>query len=99
MLTFLGDVALLSYGSEKKAGNYKPNNPYIFNFEYVIDEESSFQPSEGKINLRGKEYDFCGIFGNPPLAVSITNNHINDFGESGYTHTINALLKNKINIL
>ena len=49
MITFLGDVALVSDNLESE---YKPTNPYIFNLEYVIkDDRQSIVGILGKIKL------------------------------------------------
>ena len=95
MLTFLGDVALLegSRGSE-----YKPNTPYIFNCEYVIGG-SDLRPVPGKINLKSTVSDFELMFGENPIAVSISNNHINDFGSHGAQITNEHLMDKGIQII
>lgn len=95
MLTFLGDVALTSAHARSE---YKPNHQYIFNCEYVIGECSEMIPVPGKINLSGIKYDFKRVFGKQPIAVTLTNNHVNDFGKQGYENTVNSLESQGIKI-
>lgn len=93
MLTFLGDVSLIS---NKIRSEYKPNNPFVLNCEYVISCNNTLKPIPGKINLKGHNNDFKRIFGSNPIAVSVTNNHINDFGKQGYDNTCQVLHKKGI---
>lgn len=87
MITFLGDTALLTDGLKSK---YKPESPYILNFEYVTGKKK-FSPTVGKINLYSSICDFETVFGKKPLAVVVANNHIFDFGQEGFQETLNML--------
>lgn len=89
MITFLGDVALVSDNLESE---YKPTNPYIFNLEYVIkDDIQSLVPTLDKINLSSNNYEFENVFGTLPIAVNVVNNHIFDFGEDGFKTTVSKV--------
>ena len=94
MITFLGDIAPIEDGLRS---DYKPSFPYFFNFEYVCGNRENLVPVENKINLCSNVEDFKKIFGTDPIAVSIANNHIGDFGEFGIQETISHI--NKKNIL
>lgn len=87
MITFLGDVALLS---DKLNSQYKPQNPYIVNFEYVTGAEK-LTPIDGKINLYSPNKNLEEIFGKNPCAAVVANNHTLDFGEEGLNQTLQAL--------
>lgn len=97
MITFLGDVALLS--SDMKS-DYKPKYPYVFNLEYVIvDEVLKYKPIVGKINLSSSNTCFEKIFGSDPVAVNVVNNHIYDYDEVGFQNTLaNITQKGILNI-
>ena len=84
MLTFLGDVALIS---DDVKSEYKPCGEYIFNCEYVICDNKQNRPVTGKINLSSLKCDFDEIFGKNPVAVTLSNNHIFDYGQEGYNET------------
>lgn len=84
MLTFLGDVALIS---DDVKSEYKPCGEYIFNCEYVICDNKQNKPVTGKINLSSLKCDFDEIFGKIPVAVTLSNNHIFDYGQEGYSET------------
>lgn len=89
MITFLGDVALIE---KNLKSDYKPSNPYVFNFEYVLKcENSKWLPSLNKINLSSENCEFEKIFGTLPIAVNVVNNHIYDFGEEGFQHTLSKI--------
>ncbi|MBE6755892.1 MAG: CapA family protein [Clostridia bacterium] len=96
MITFLGDVALIS---NELTSEYKPNNPYIFNCEYVIGNKEELKPVTGKINLCSEKYNFSEIFGRNPVAVSVVNNHIYDYGEIGFQSTVTRLKNSGIGII
>lgn len=87
MITFLGDVALLN---DKLSSEYKPSQPYIFNFEYTTGD-NRYDLVEGKINLYSANHDLKSVFGSLPEAVVISNNHIFDFGKEGYEQTLETL--------
>ncbi len=96
MITFLGDVALIS---DDLKSRYKPQNSYVFNCEYVIGNKDVFSPTLHKINLCANKDNFSEIFGCNPIAVSIVNNHIYDYGEEGFKSTIDNLKSRKIGIV
>lgn len=96
MLTFMGDVALIDNSVKSE---YRPTDPYIFNCEYVIGDKRELSPTCGKINLSGNSCEFKDIFGETPYAVSISNNHINDFGIHGFENTIQKLTEKGIVII
>ena len=94
MITFLGDVALISDHMESR---YKPTAPYIFNLEYVIsDDIYELTPVKGKINLCSSNSEFDKIFGTNPIAVNVVNNHIYDFGEKGFKETASTVMDKTI---
>lgn len=95
MLTFLGDIALISAHTRSE---YKPDHQYVFNCEYVIGKRLEMMPVPGKINLSGIDCDFQKVFGKQPIAVTLSNNHINDFGSQGYENTVNSLKRQGIKI-
>ncbi len=84
MLTFLGDVALIS---DDVNSEYKPCGDYIFNCEYVICDNKQNKPVAGKINLSSLKCNFDEIFGKNPVAVTLSNNHTFDYGENGFSET------------
>lgn len=96
MITFLGDIALVS--NEMKS-EYKPQYPFVFNCEYVIGNRNALTPTQNKINLCSTNKNFKEIFGCHPVAVSVINNHIYDYGASGFETTISNLRSEKIGIL
>lgn len=96
MITFLGDVALISNGMKSE---YKPHPPYVFNCEYVIGNRSELSPAVNKINLCSPNKNFTEIFGCLPAAVSVINNHAYDYGAAGFEITIAQLKNEQIGIL
>ena len=96
MITFLGDVALISEALES---DYKPSYPYVFNFEYVFGDKERFKPIPNKINLCSQNCDYERIFGKNPIAVSIANNHIYDYGEDGVSSTIDKIVEENIGLV
>lgn len=86
-LTILGDVSILD---GKIISNYKINNDFIFNLECVITKKTE-QPKQQKVNLYSKDIFINEIFDRKPIAVDIANNHILDFGKSGFMNTIKYL--------
>ena len=95
MLTFLGDVSLIP---GTIASEYKLSHPYIFNCEYVIGDSNCLKPVPGKINLISDRCDFKSLFGKDPVAVTLSNNHTNDYGEQGYSQTVACLDEKGIKI-
>ncbi len=91
MITFMGDVALLTEGIKSE---YIPKHPYIFNLEYTLSDLGT--PILGKINLRSLISDFKFVFGKSPAAVSVANNHALDFGSVGYLDTMQRLQAQQI---
>lgn len=87
MITFLGDVALLS---DTLDSQYRPLNPYIINFEYVTGD-GELTPIDGKINLYSANRNIKEIFGKQPVAAVIANNHTLDYGEDGLKQTVISL--------
>lgn len=86
MITFLGDVALIS---DDLQSEYKPAHPYVFNLEYVIKaDDANLLPTRGKINLASQSCAFESIFDSLPIATNVVNNHIYDFGEDGFQSTL-----------
>ncbi|MBE6601955.1 MAG: CapA family protein [Ruminococcaceae bacterium] len=96
MITFLGDVALIAKDLKSE---YKPAYPYVLNFEYVIGAKETYTPTPGKINLCAEDHDLASLFGAEPIAASLANNHIYDFGEAGYGHTEQILSEKGIGII
>lgn len=95
MITFLGDVALLQ---NSFSATYIPSNPYICNLEYVIDN-GLLKPIENKLNMKSSDCDFKKYFGRNPIAVTISNNHILDYGWDGYVNTRRVLQEKGIGII
>jgi len=88
-MKFLGDVFL------DKA--YKVDidlDDFIFNLEYPL--SISGEPAKNKINLGADKPNILETFGKLPKAVNLANNHIMDYGEEGYSKTINYLEQNNI---
>ncbi len=96
MITFLGDVALISEGLKSE---YIPEDRYVFNLEYVIGSKDKLQPIPGKINLISDRHNFADIFGKAPIAVSVANNHSFDFGADGLDGTLEIISGEKIGII
>lgn len=96
MITFLGDVALIKEGLKSE---YKLENPFIINCEYVIGDSSKLTPTRGKVNLVGDQCDFQSVFGCTPIAATVGNNHIYDYGEKGYDSTVKALEAQGIEVI
>ena len=96
MITFLGDVALIS---DDLKSEFKPQYPYVFNCEYVIGNRNELTPALDKINLCSEQCNFKEIFGSNPIAVSVINNHTYDYGEQGFKSTISKLKSKKIGVV
>lgn len=88
MITFLGDVALLTgdFSSDYKI----TENPYVINLEYVTGK-NRYTPVDGKINLYSPNCNLENVFGQNPKAAVIANNHTFDFGEQGFSQTLKTL--------
>ncbi len=88
-LTFIGDVYLPNaYKSSVDLDNY------IVNLEYPITKHNI--GAHGKINLKADTNHIKQTFSEHPLAVCLANNHILDYGITGYSDTINSLDNNNI---
>lgn len=96
MITFLGDVALIS---KDLKSDYKPSCPYIFNLEYVLGSNEHLTPVSGKINLCSEYDNFDEIFGANPIAVNIANNHICDYHSEGLKNTVSKVSEKGIKII
>lgn len=84
-ILFLGDV--VPYKPLRFRNNYNA----IFNLECPITGRGD--PAGSKINLRVEENHLSEIFGSRIFAVSLANNHILDYGETGLSNTIAELTK------
>lgn len=86
-LTFLGDVFL------KDEVELRVDLPgaVILNLEAPLTDREVGYP--GKINLRSSAAHLVATFAPPPVAVSLANNHVMDFGEDGYLDTIANLAR------
>lgn len=83
-ITFLGDVYLPSvYDVNINLGNY------VFNLEYPITKNDLGVP--GKVNLKVDSNHILDTFGHNPVSVCLANNHIIDYGDSGFLDTIAEL--------
>ena len=91
MITFMGDIALLSNNLNS---TYIPEHPYIANLEYVIGNVRELKPKINKVNLISDCMNFEDYFGSKPVALTIANNHILDYGIEGLQST-KGLLKKK----
>jgi len=86
-LLFLGDVFLTRTCAVNLPGGY----PLILNLEGPISNRGT--PIEGKINLIMREGILEKVFNPLPVAVSLANNHIMDFGNEAFEDTIMNLEK------
>ncbi len=66
----------------------------ICNLEAPLTECNT--PIEGNVVLKSSGKFLKGTFKQPPLAVSLANNHIMDYGNDGFIDTINFLEENNI---
>lgn len=96
MITFLGDVALISSNLKSE---YKPQHPYVINCEYVIGNKDALTPVLDKINLCSEMSNYEEIFGCNPIAASVINNHTYDYGEQGFESTIGTLRNKDIGVV
>lgn len=84
-LTFLGDVFL----PRPFACDVSLPGELVLNLEYPISSRGT--PLPGKVNLRAPVSHLVDTFGRRPIAVSLANNHILDYGEVAYADTLEAL--------
>lgn len=89
MISFFGDV----YLDKKYTLNFEFND-YIFNLEYPLSRKG--KPAQDKVNLGQNKSYIYETFTKYPLAVCLANNHIMDYGDFGYTKTIDFLEKKNI---
>ncbi|MEZ8709476.1 CapA family protein, partial [Vibrio alginolyticus] len=82
-MNFIGDVFL------DRVHNKIPLKNYICNLEYPITIHDEAIP--GKVNLKADKGYYLETFGQLPIAVSLANNHIFDFGKKGALDTIDYL--------
>lgn len=88
-ILFLGDVYLNNI--------YKipqENCPVVFNLEAPLTNRNT--PIEGKINLKSSGNFLKGTFKKLPIAVSLANNHIMDYGNNAFIDTIKFLEENNV---
>lgn len=88
-ILFVGDVFL-----RRPCALNLPNYPLILNLEAPISNKGN--PIEGKINLIMEEGILEGVFDPLPVAVSLANNHIMDFGNEAFENTLSNLQKLQI---
>lgn len=88
-MNFLGDVFL-----DNKYNVNIELEDFIFNLEYPFSMEG--EPAHNKINLGADVPNILETFNIFPIAVNLANNHIMDYGEEGFSKTINYLKKNDI---
>jgi poly-gamma-glutamate synthesis protein (capsule biosynthesis protein) len=86
-VTFLGDV----YLPESFSVNINFVN-YVANLESPVTKYDVGIP--GKINLKVDDNHIMSTFRSKPLALCLANNHICDYGETGFNDTI-AILENE----
>lgn len=86
-ILFLGDVFLpKAFGFQVKL---TPDDEIIFNLEYAITESQQGHPA--KVNLKAERNHITETFPRPPLAVSLSNNHVADYGAQGLDETFESL--------
>jgi hypothetical protein len=84
-LVFLGDVYLpTAYSLSREF-----DGEVVFNLEYPITRCEQGYP--GKVNLKAAQNHIEETFGRKPTAVCLANNHIMDYGETGFTETLREL--------
>lgn len=66
----------------------------IFNLEFPLSNRG--KPVKSKVNLRGSGNDLLETFSSLPLAVTLANNHIFDYGMEAFEDTIAFLSDNNI---
>lgn len=89
MLSFIGDIYL-----DKPYDLLLDLEDYICNLEYPICELKT--PVKNKIVLGQKKSYIEDTFQKKPIAVSLANNHMFDYGEEGFLETLDFLDKNNI---
>ncbi len=89
MIDFLGDIYL-----DKAYKIESDLNDVIVNLEYPLSCQGS--PEKDKVNLCQDESYIRGTFEKLPIAVCLANNHIMDYGEEAFSHTIAYLKNNNI---
>ena len=88
LLHFLGDVWL----PKPVRSNVSFQGDVILNLESPITKSTKAMP--GKINLKAESNCLTEVFGRPPLAVCLANNHIMDFCDEGFFDTLASLEEN-----
>ena len=88
-LTFFGDTVL----DKPYKLNFKFEQ-FIFNLETPLSCDGI--PALNKVNICQKESYIQATFGSTPLAVSLANNHVMDFGEEAFSKTKVSLEKQNI---
>ncbi|MBF0105206.1 MAG: CapA family protein [Deltaproteobacteria bacterium] len=89
-LLILGDVFL----PEAQQIKMSLESPFVFNLEGPITKTN--KGCLGKIILKADESFIRETFGLYPLAVSLANNHIMDYGEEGLEDTLRVLKQNGV---
>jgi poly-gamma-glutamate synthesis protein (capsule biosynthesis protein) len=89
-INFLGDV-FLPKSFRSLLGEL---NSYCVNLEAAITHAAEGAPD--KINLKTSSNFLKDTFGSDPIAVCLANNHIMDFGPTGFKDTINNLSERRI---
>ena len=84
-LSFLGDVWL----PRPFRSTVQFDGDFVFNLESPI--TNCQKPAHQKICLRAADNYIKATFGRMPLAVSLANNHIMDYGHDGFRDTLKAL--------
>ena len=82
----MGDL----YLNKKIEIKYSMPQYYVFNLEYSITKDKT-TPFPNKVNLGSEFSDFETLFKEKPIAVTLANNHILDYGKQGFENTINTL--------
>ena len=88
-LNFLGDTVL----NKGYNINFKIDK-FIFNLETPLSCNGT--PAKNKVNICQKRSYIKQTFNSRPLAVSLANNHIMDFGEDAFLKTKESLKKQKV---
>jgi poly-gamma-glutamate synthesis protein (capsule biosynthesis protein) len=88
-ILFLGDVYLDNIYKIPEM-----HSPFICNLEAPLTKLDT--PIEAKVNLKTSGFFLKGTFEQLPIAVSLANNHIMDYGNDAFIDTINFLEENNI---
>jgi poly-gamma-glutamate capsule biosynthesis protein CapA/YwtB (metallophosphatase superfamily) len=88
-LSFLGDVYL-----DRPYQVALDLVQFVFNLESPLSTRGI--PAKGKINLGAEKPYIEETFGKLPVAVSLANNHIMDYGEEAFGATVDYLDRNSI---